>query len=463
MERASLEKRLQLALASDSQDDLLEVPHPATDHSDARHDDRYLDLRIRPFTAAGVGHDAQPQVLLSVIDATQRHVLEEQARQRSKLESIGTLAGGVAHDFNNVLTGIIGYTSILLEDGLGQGQEREYLEHVNDLAHRAAGLTRQLLMFSRKHTPAPTVIGINSCIEGLAKMLHRVLGEDVELQVDLAADVAPVRADPTHIEQIVMNLVLNARDALADGGRIMVETSNVLLDEGYARRHVGVTPGLHVMIAVSDTGCGMDEATRARIFEPFFTTKEVGKGTGLGLATVHGIVHQLGGSIWVYSEPGRGTSFKIHLPTVTEITDEPVAPLEDLRNNRGEMVLVAEDEEAVLVVVRDALRKRGYVVLTASGPTEAEGLFEEHVEAIALLVTDVVMPGMAGPALYERLAATKPSLKVLYVSGYTERAAVGGSAVPEGAPFLQKPFTPAAIAQKVREVLGDPVEAVLSS
>jgi len=350
-----------------------------------------------------------------------------------------------------------------LDNGVDRAQQREYLQQVNDLAQRAAGLTRQLLLFSRKAAPAVTIVDVNSCIDGLAKMLRRLLGEDVELLLDLAADVASVKADPTHIEQITMNLVVNARDALDEGGRITVETANVTLSEDYARVHMGVNAGPHVVIAVSDTGCGMDEATQERIFEPFFTTKEVGRGTGLGLATVYGIVEQHGGHIAVHSEPGRGTTFRVYLPVFAEGASDVAEPKSRLCHDGTETILVVEDERPVLEVIRETLSKRHYNVLCANNPGEAEALFEAHQDKIALLLTDVVMPGMLGPTLYERLAARRPSLRAIYMSGHADRGAPGGSGVPEGAPFLQKPFEPDAIARKVREVLGEPSAVALPS
>jgi two-component system cell cycle sensor histidine kinase/response regulator CckA len=462
VERAGLEARLHIALASQAPDEILAVAHPADDHSENRHDERFLDLRIRPFEVALRGGEAQPRLLLSILDATRRRALEEQARQRSKLESIGTLAGGVAHDFNNILTGVIGYTAILLDEGLDGADSREYLEQVNQLAQRAAGLTRQLLVFSRKQTMTPMAVNVNTCIEGLAKMLRRIIGEDVELELGLSPTLEYVQADPTHIEQIVMNLAVNARDAMADGGTLTIETGNVLLDGQDRRRHVGVTPGPHVVIVVSDTGCGMDEATRERIFEPFYTTKGVGKGTGLGLATVYGIVEQHSGRIWVESEPGKGTTIEVYLPVAQEEVPEPLSPQSDLEGDGSAKVLAVDDEASVLDVVRQALESRGHRVVCCGDAVQAEALFEELGDEIGLLLTDVVMPGILGPALYERLAARRPSLQVLYMSGYTERAAVGGSAVPSGAAFVQKPFTPDALARKVREVLGSPAEAVAS-
>lgn len=382
---------------------------------------------------------------------------EEQLRQSQKLEAIGRLAGGVAHDFNNMLGAIIGYGDVILT-GLAKGDPlRKDIEHIKSAADRAAALTRQLLAFSRKQALQPKVMDLNAHITGLEKMLRRLIGEDVELAATLADDLGPVRADPGQIDQIVMNLAVNARDAMPEGGKLTIETANVELDEDYAKGHVGVAPGPHVMLAVSDTGCGMDAETRSQIFEPFFTTKETGKGTGLGLSTVYGIVKQSGGSIWVYSEPGEGTTFKIYVPRVEEAV-EAVGRQEPTEAQVGgsETILVVEDEEVLRRLVCRILRLAGYTVLEAANGGEALMLCEQHDGAIHLLVTDVVMPKIGGRKLAERVAPLRPKMKLAYMSGYTDDAVVRNGQLPPGVPFIQKPFTASNLTRTVREVLDSP-------
>lgn len=383
---------------------------------------------------------------------------EEQFRQAQKMEAIGQLAGGVAHDFNNLLTIINGYSDLLLNGILGpQDAAREAVDEIRKASQRASTLTRQLLAFSRRQVLAPQVLVLNSIVQDMDKMLRRLIGEDIQLTTGLAADLGTVKADPGQIEQVLLNLAVNARDAMPQGGRITIETANVLLDETYAASHPEVRPGSFVMLAVTDTGCGMDAATQVRIFEPFFTTKGAGKGTGLGLATVYGIVKQSGGSIYVYSEAGRGTSFKIYLPRVEEAVAAPVrpaaAPTPQTRAGGQETLLVVEDDDAVRALTRTVLRGKSYNVIEAIDADEALRWVEEHSEPIHLLVTDVVMPGMSGRALAERLTELRPELKVLYVSGYTDDAVVRHGLLEAEIAFLQKPFTPDALARKVRELL----------
>jgi two-component system, cell cycle sensor histidine kinase and response regulator CckA len=404
------------------------------------------------------GRDGTRRHVLGVAtDITERKQLEEQFRQAQKMEAVGRLAGGVAHDFNNLLTAILGSADLVL-DGLGPGgAEREEVEEIRKAALRAADLTRQLLAFSRQQVFTPTVLSLNDVVANMNKLLRRLLGEDVELRTALAEDLASVKADPNQLEQVILNLAVNARDAMPGGGRLTIETQNIELDEAYARRHLAGQQGPHVLLAVSDTGVGMDAETQTRIFEPFFTTKETGKGTGLGLATVYGIVRQSGGSIFVYSEPGKGATFKVYLPRVTEAV-APVAPAPAAPASvRGtETVLVVEDDATIRNIVRKVLTAQGYAVLTASDGHDAERVASAHAGAIDLLVTDVVMPGLNGRQVAERLVAKRKGLRVLYLSGYTDDAIVNHGVLDPGVAFLQKPFTPTVLARKVREVLESP-------
>jgi two-component system, cell cycle sensor histidine kinase and response regulator CckA len=385
-------------------------------------------------------------------DITERRQLESQLLQAQKMEAVGRLAGGVAHDFNNLLTVILSYSDLLLEDLPSDAPDREDVEEIRKAAIAASTLTRQLLAFSRQQVLQPRVLDVNEVIAGTEKLLGRLLGEDVRFTTTLAAKLGAVKVDPGQLEQIIMNLAVNARDAMPRGGRLTIETANVELDEAYVRGHPLAQPGRYVMLAVTDTGVGMDAATQARIFEPFFTTKEPGKGTGLGLATVHGIVKQHGGSIWVYSEPGRGTSFKIYLPRVDEPVSPHVAtPAEAVGGS--ETVLVTEDVAAVRAVAKQMLERQGYTVLEAPDGEAAITLVEQYAEVIHLLLTDVVMPDVSGRELATRLQALRPHLKVLYMSGYTDDAIVRHGILEEGIAYLQKPFTPDTLARKVRAVL----------
>lgn len=389
-------------------------------------------------------------------DVSRELQLEEQYRQAQKMEAVGRLAGGVAHDFNNMLVIINGYCEILLRRHLNNNDTiRKFVEEIHQAGERAAGLTRQLLAFSRKQLLQPEIIDLNEIIIELEKMLLRLIGEDIELITQLRPGLGQIKADPGQIEQIVMNLVINARDAMPNGGILIIETANVELDETYTRQHADVTPGPHVMLAVSDNGVGMDAATQAHIFEPFFTTKGMGQGTGLGLATVFGIVKQSGGDIWVYSEPGQGTAFKIYLPRV----DEPVPALEiqpapaELPGG-PETILLVEDETSVRVLARRILEMNGYTVLDAKNGSEALQLCAQETGPIHMLVTDVVMPGgLNGRELAERLQLLRPGLKTLYISGYTDDAIVHHGVLGSEMHFMQKPFSPRALAQKVRQIL----------
>ena len=414
---------------------------------------RIIHYRIvsAPVTDAG---GRVTGVIEMVEDVTERMELEQQLRQSQKLEGIGQLAGGVAHDFNNLLTGISGYTQFVLEGAKEGTRMHEDLAEVRALTDRAANLTRQLLAFSRRQALEPVVLNINDIIEELSKMLKRLIGEHIRLEFMPAAGLGNVCADPGQIEQIVVNLVVNARDAMPDGGKLTVETDNIELDQAYADEHVGVKPGAYVMLAITDTGHGMDGATQQRIFEPFFTTKEVGKGTGLGLATVYGIVKQHGGNIWVYSEPGQGTTFKVYLPRVSDEVEDPTAQIEVAPLPQGtETILIVEDEESVRQVAERALTAQGYRVLSAGSPSEADRLVEACQDEIGFLLTDVVMPECSGKVVYERLKTRCPSLKVLFMSGYTDNAIVHHGILDTGTPFIQKPFGPERLLRKVQEVL----------
>jgi CheY-like chemotaxis protein len=323
-------------------------------------------------------------------------------------------------------------------------------------AERAAGLTRQLLAFSRKQVLRPVPLNLNTVVLGIEKMLRRILGEDIELAQVLAPDLGLTLADPGQLEQVLMNLVINARDAMPDGGKLTIETANVEVDDEYAKQHLSAKPGLYVMLAVTDTGCGMDEQTKARLFEPFFTTKEMGKGTGLGLSTVYGIVKQSGGNVWVYSEPDQGTTFKVYLPRSVSVSMAAAAikPPPVPRQVTGtETILVVEDEEALRNVASRILTTAGYTVLTAASGEEALVTGAQHEGDIQLLLTDVVMPRMSGKALAQRLAKTRPALAVLYMSGYTDNAIGHSGVLDAGVHFLAKPFTADALARKVREIL----------
>jgi PAS domain S-box-containing protein len=379
---------------------------------------------------------------------------EERLRQSQKMEGIGQLAGGMAHDFNNILTAINGYSDLTLRRLPQDHPLRRNVEEIKKAGERAASLTRQLLAFSRKQILKPKVLNLNAVVPDMDKMLRRLIGEDIDLLTKLDPALGQVKADPGQIQQVILNLCVNARDAMPKGGKLTIETANVCLGEEYSRQYVSVRSGHHVMLAVSDNGCGMDQATQKRIFDPFFTTKGVGKGTGLGLSTVYGIVKQSEGSIWVYSEEGKGTTFKVYLPRFDEVVEAPNETLTDVPLSReGELVLLVEDEEMVREMSRQVLEMNGYHVLEASHGKEALLVCEQHAGRIDIMVTDVVMPQMSGRELAECLASSRPETKILFVSGYTDDAIVRHGVLDENVNFLQKPFSPDALAAKVREVL----------
>ncbi len=385
-------------------------------------------------------------------DVTDRRALETQLRQTQKMEAVGQLAGGVAHDFNNLLSVILSYTELALDELPGDASIRSELAEVHAAGLRASTLTRKLLTFSRQQVIQPKVLDLDDVIAGFDKMLRPIVGDEIELTIVRDGSLGRIRADVGSLEQILMNLVVNARDAMPTGGKITLETANVTLDEAYASSHADVTPGPYVMLAVSDTGTGMDKAMVARIFEPFFTTKEQGKGTGLGLSTVFGIVQQSGGTIWVYSELGIGTTFKIYLPRVDAALDRAQTASQPSRTG-SETILLVEDEDQVREVAQGILRRAGYRVLSARNAGEALLSCEQHAGPIQLLLTDVAMPQMSGPALAKRLAGLRPEMKSLFMSGYTDDAAVRHGVIVAEVAYLQKPLTIDTLTRKVRSVL----------
>ena len=417
----------------------------------------HADGNERTMEVVGVnrlGDSSVRAIVIKARDITDRRRLEEHLRQVQKMEAVGALAGGVAHDFNNLLTAILGYCNLMLDDVPKEDPLRQDLEEIRSAGERAAALTRQLLAFSRRQMLQPQIVDINTLVRQLEKLLHRLLSEDIVLVTALAPDLHTVKVDPASIEQVLVNLAVNSRDAMPEGGQLTIETANIELDSAYAETHVTVIPGQYVMLAVGDTGEGIDAATKARIFEPFFTTKEQGKGSGLGLATVYGIVKQSGGYIWVYSEVGHGTVFKVYFP----LAESHASPAHeagsdaDLKRQGWETVLLVEDEDAVRALAREVLRRHGYVVLEARHGVDALRLAERHTDDIHLMITDVVMPHMSGRELAERLCSVRPNMKVLFMSGYTDHAVMNRALTP-GSSFLQKPFTPETFARKVRQVL----------
>jgi PAS domain S-box-containing protein len=390
-------------------------------------------------------------------DITERVSLEAQLHQSQKMEAIGTLAGGVAHDFNNLLTTILGYSDLVLDQIARDSPLREDVQEIRKSAERAASLTRQLLAFSRRQLIEPAIVDLNAIVGDMDKMLRRLIGEDLELSTVMRPDLGRARVDPGQMEQVIMNLVVNARDAMPAGGRLTIETNNVDLDEEYAETHIPTLPGSYVMLAVTDTGEGMDAETRSRIFEPFFTTKPTGKGTGLGLSTVYGIVKQSGGFIWVYSEPGHGTSFKIYFPRAEEAAGSERASSLKPKNHEeakgSETLLLVEDEEGVRKFARIVLQRAGYQVLEAKDGTEAVAVAERFEGEIHLLLSDSVMPGLTVRELIARFGALRPEASLLLMSGYTDEAIARSGLIHAGIPFVQKPFSAQDLTGRVRDVL----------
>jgi PAS domain S-box-containing protein len=387
-------------------------------------------------------------------DVTRELELEEQYRQAQKMEAVGLLAGGIAHDFNNMLTAINGYAGLLQLQLSEDRQAQEMIQTILRAGQRSADLVRQLLIFSRRQIVEPKILSLNTVVHDLEKMMSRIIGEHIDIKTNLVQDLWPIKADPTQIEQIILNLAVNAQDAMPEGGQLMIETANVILDENYVASHLAVRPGEYSALIVSDTGIGMSKAVQARIFEPFFTTKEMGRGTGLGLATVYGIVKQNGGSIWVYSEEGQGTTFKIYLPRILETIDFQNQSARTGELPQGtETILVVEDEPAVRELTEQVLNRQGYRVLTAARGPEALSLAQEYPQQIQLLLTDIVMPGMSGKALAEKLAQRHPGLKVIFMSGYSDSMIAKHGILEQGCIFIQKPFSLRMLVHKVREVL----------
>ena len=425
-----------------------------------------FETHVQPF------HGSEGELLGVIgvaLDITDRKHLADQLRQSAKLQAVGELAGGVAHDFNNLLMVVKGHAE-MLTDRLAKipadlsAPARQNVEQIQQAAERATGLTRQLLAFSRMQVLQPRVLDLNDAVAGMIQMVSRVIGENIELAFLPGAKLGRVKADPSQIEQVILNLVVNARDAMPEGGRLTIETLNVDLDRNYVQQHAVVEPGPYVMLTVSDTGSGIDPETQARIFEPFFTTKTQGRGTGLGLATVYGVVKQSGGYIWVYSEVGQGTTFKVYLPQVPSEVEKSAPERVVARPAPGtETILFVEDEESVRELVSEYLRGRGYTILEAPDGVQALELAEKHPGKIHLLITDVVMPRVSGRELATRLTAARAGLKVLYISGYTDDSIFRHGVLEGGMSFLQKPFNLKAIAQKVREVLDGVPEHASSS
>lgn len=396
--------------------------------------------------------DLSAGVTFTALDITERKRLEEQLRQAAKMEAVGRLAGGVAHDFNNLLTGILSFSDLLLDSLARDDPRRRDVEEIVSAAKRAASLTNQLLAFSRKQVLQPEMLDLNAFVADTQKLLRRLIGEDIELRTVLDSTLKQVKIDRGQLSQVLINLAVNARDAMPHGGRLIIQTANVVLDEAYARQHLDIQPGPYVLLTISDTGIGMDEEVRSHLFEPFFTTKEVGKGTGLGLSTVYGIVKQSGGEIVVESAPGQGATFKIYLPVATEKKErEEMIPVRPLHGR--ETILVVEDNEMVRQLACRILRRNGYTVLEAANGSEAIRVCDERSGPVHLLLADVVMPIMGGRQLAAELASRYPTIKVLYMSGYATDVINRQGLLQTDKHYLQKPFTPASLAQKVREIL----------
>jgi len=408
-------------------------------------------LAMASFELIDLG--GRPSLLTLVHDVSERRRLEDQLRQSQKMEAVGRLAGGVAHDFNNLLAVITGYCDLLMRKMAPEAEDRGDIEEIRNAAEGASTLTRQLLAFSRRQVVEPRILDLNVVVERVEKMLRRLTGEDVELHTRLAPDLPSIRADAGQLEQVLMNLVVNARDAMPTGGRLLIETAPVEVGDEYRHQRPEGQAGKFVLLSVTDTGVGMDEETQAHIFEPFFTTKDVGEGTGLGLATVYGIVKQSGGFIWVYSEVGTGTTFKIYLPQVDQVAETPAAQATEPTSLQGsEAILVVEDSTQLRTLIREVLELYGYRVLDAPSGAAALEVVSQPGTHVDLLFTDVIMPGMNGRELADTLTAKQPGLKVVFASGYTADA-LTRYGVEQGSGYLQKPFSPKVLAMKVREVL----------
>jgi PAS domain S-box-containing protein len=418
-----------------------------------RKDSSSVTVRI---SGRAVSSADEPADVLEAIaeDVTDRRVLEDQFRQAQKMEAVGRLAGGVAHDFNNLLMVISGYAEVILAGLDVHHPLHEKGRAIQQAADRATTLTRQLLAFSRKQLLELKVIDVNAVVQDMERLLRPLIGENVEFDAQLSPEAAHTRADAGQLEQILMNLVVNAKDAMPNGGKLTMQTQNIVVDENHRRGQTFIRPGQYVMLSVSDTGMGMDKETQSRIFEPFFTTKEKGKGTGLGLSTVYGIVKQSGGYVLVQSEEGRGTKFQIYLPRVEGIAEKHAPQSTPAILGGSETVLLVEDEESVRQLVRDTLTAKGYRVVEAENGEAGLAAAAQHQGKIDLVITDVVMPGIGGRELIKQLAELRPETKVLYLSGYTEDAIISEGTIERDAAFLQKPFTLKSLSQKVREVLG---------
>jgi two-component system, cell cycle sensor histidine kinase and response regulator CckA len=407
---------------------------------------RVLDIDAAAF-APGV-------LVYTVRDLTNQTRLEEQLAQSQKMDAVGQLAGGVAHDFNNLLTVIMSYGSLLLADFDEGDPRRGDVQEIVDASSRASGLTRQLLAFSRKQILEPRLINVNSVVNGVEKLLRRLIGEDIELATTLEAELNSINADPGQLEQVLINLAVNSRDAMPDGGRLHITTANTVLSAEHHGRYLAASAGEYVMLAVSDTGMGMSRDVQQRVFEPFFTTKDQGKGTGLGLSTVYGIVKQSGGDVWIYSEPGKGTTFKVYFPRADDGAPMSTPKDEDQAAPRGtETILVVEDDPALRALSERVLEGNGYTVLLARNGVEALAIASGHAGRIDMVATDVVMPKMNGRPLVEKLLETREEMRVLFMSGYTDDEVMRRGVIDGRTAFLQKPFTPAQLAKKVREVL----------